>query len=72
MRVESTHHIQSNESLKLQTVAIHQTGKFQGPALPQRNIPKVTVWLTFGFQKTSNKISQMKGESSWFVRSEPK
>ena len=39
MEVESIHH-QVKWISKLQTVAIHQVGKFQGPASAQRNIPK--------------------------------
>ena len=39
MEVESTHH-QVKWISKVQTVAIHQVGKFQSPALAQRNIPK--------------------------------
>ena len=29
-----------SSQMNLKNVAIHQVGKFQGPALPQRNIPK--------------------------------
>ena len=70
MEVESIHH-QVKWISKLQTVAIHQVGKFR--ALPQlrETYQKMTVWLTFWFQNTSNKRSQRKRESLWVDRSEP-
>ena len=71
MEVESTHH-QVKWISKLQTVAIHQVGKFQGPALAQRNIPKDDSEAYLMVSEASNKVSQRKRESLWVDTSELK